>query len=402
MKKPRRKTLIISLVAVVALGAGLAYLARTRMGVKPSASAPDSTLASDSTAAADSGPKADTKDEGKKKKGKKGEKKEDAPVPVEVTTVIPRSISTFYQTTATLEPEKRVDILAKIGGEVREILVEEGDVVREGDLLCRLNDAELRVALDEAHINRDKQKAELERVESMHEQDLISDKEYQDFKYQYELAENRHESARVKFEYAHIRAPFGGVVTSRLVDPGENIAIGARLFVMADTQPLLLSMYLPEAEARLVRRGQAVFIRPDTDPDAQFEGEILRIAPEVDQRTGTVKITAQTRGGGVPGSFVRVKILTDTHRDVLAIPRRSLVSDAGDRYVFIAAADTVRKVEVVVGYEDETHAEVTSGLSTGDSVVTAGVGGIREGTKIRVVRPDETAGAKKTGPVAKE
>ena len=60
--------------------------------------------------------------------------------------MVPRSISTFYQTTATLEPEKRVDILSKIAGEVRQTLVEEGDFVKEGAILCRLDDAELRVA----------------------------------------------------------------------------------------------------------------------------------------------------------------------------------------------------------------------------------------------------------------
>lgn len=392
MKKPSRKTSLIAFIAAVVVAAGLAFVVKTRMGVTNSASA-DSTVAADSTQAADAGDKKqdDKKDKKKKKKGEK----EDAPVPVEVILVAPRAISTYYQTTATLEPEKRVDILTKISGEVRQILVEEGDLVKGGALLCRLNDAELKVALDEARINRDQQKLELERVETMRSQSLISDKEYQQFKYQAELAENRYESARVKFEYSQIRAPFSGVVTQRLVDPGENIPLGAKLFMMADTEPLLLSMYLPEAEARLVHRGQKVDIRPDTDTEVHFGGEILRVAPEVDQRTGTVKVTAQTRAGGVPGSFVRVRILMDTHDNVLAIPRRSIVSDAGDRFVFIAAADTVRKVQVDVGYEDETHAEVTHGLSNGDTVVTAGVGGIRDGTKVKVVRPDDDATAPK-------
>lgn len=387
MKKPSRKIFVISLIAAIVVAAGLAFVAKTRMGIN-SASA-DSTGAGDSTQASGKGADGNAKKD-KDKDKKKGEK-EDAPVPIEVTLVTPRAISTYYQTTATLEPEKRVDILTKISGEVRQIVVEEGDVVKEGALLCRLNDAELKVALDEARINWDQQKLELERVEKMRSQSLISDKEYQQFKYQAELAENRYESARVKFEYSQIRAPFSGVVTQRLVDPGENIPLGAKLFMMADTEPLLLSMYLPESEARLVRRGQKVDIRPDTDTDVHFGGEILRIAPEVDQRTGTVKVTAQTRAGGVPGSFVRVRILMDTHDNVLAIPRRSIVSDAGDRFVFIAAADTVRKVEVEVGYEDETHAEVTHGLSKGDTVVTAGVGGIRDGTKVKVVRPDDVA-----------
>ncbi len=384
MNRPGRKTLLISLVAVLALGAGVAFLVTTRMGVtRGNAGAADSTLAADSASAPDV-----AKTGKEKKKKKKGEKdKKDLAIPVEVGVVSPRSIATYYQTTATLEAEKRVDILAKIAGEVTEIRAEEGDVVREGDLLCRLDDAELKVALDEARINRDQQKRELERLETMRAQNLISDKEYQDVKYQYELAANGYDAAQVKYEYTQIRAPFGGVVMSRLVDPGENIAMGAKLYVMADIRPLLLSMYLPEAEARRVRPGQKVFIRPDTDPDVQFDGEILRVAPEVDLRTGTVKVTAQTAGPGVPGSFVRVRILTDTHDGVLAVPRRSVVADAGEHFVYVAAADSVRRVGVELGYEDETHAEITHGLAAGDTVVTAGVGGIRQGAKIKVVPP---------------
>ena len=392
MNKLTRRNLIIAIASIVITLGVLVFFNRSRLiGIEGTdANASDSTLAADSTATA---AKAHDK---KSKKDKKKDKKEATPVPVEVTTVAPRAISTYYQTTATLEPEKRVDILAKISGEVKQILVEEGDFVKEGEVLCSLDDAELSVALDQARINRDKQKLELERLDTMHEQNLISDKEYQDIKYQFELAANAYESARVKYEYTRIRAPFAGVVTSRLVDPGENIAMAARLFVMADTRPLLLSMYLPEAEARRVHPGQKVFIRPDTDPEAQFAGEILRIAPEVDLRTGTVKVTAQTTGGGVPGSFVRVRILMDTHDGVLAVPRRSIVSDAGDHFVYIAAADTVRKARVEVGYEDETHAEITHGLVRGDTVVTAGVGGIREGTRVKTVRPEEVTADKRT------
>lgn len=390
MKTFSRRNLLVLAGVVLGALAVVAVLNRDQLFMRNTdARASDSTGA-DSTATADAA-QDDRKD---KKKKDKDKKKADTRVPVEVATVTPRAISTYYQTTATLEPEKRVDILCKLAGEVAQILVEEGDVVKEGQILCRLDDAELSVALEQARINRDKQKLELERLDAMHEQNLIADKEYQDIKYQFELAANAYESARVKYEYTQIRAPFDGVVTTRLVDPGENVAMASRLFVVADVRPLLLSMYLPEAEAHRVRPGQRVFIRPDTDPDAQFAGEILRIAPEVDLRTGTVKVTAQTSGGGVPGSFVRVRILMDTHEGVLAVPRRSVVADAGDHFVYIAAADTVRRAPVGIGYEDETHAEITHGLQPGDTVVTAGVGGIREGTKVKLVRPEDLAAEK--------
>jgi membrane fusion protein (multidrug efflux system) len=363
------------------------YVAKGRLAGSGGAVAADSTVA-DSTAAAS----ADTgKADGKGKKGKDDEEKETPPVPVEVATAERREMSAYYVTTATLEPERKVDVLAKVSGEVVAIEAEEGRRVRQGERLCRLDDEETRIALEEARINRDQSKREMDRLKSMHERDLVSDKEYGDVLYQYELGQNAYESALLRHEYTQIRAPFDGVVTERLVDVGQHVAVGTRIYVVADTDPLRVHMYLPEDEVRRIARGQIVHISPDVDPDAAFTGVVERIAPEVDQRTGTVKVTAQTHGGGLPGSFVRVRIVTDTRPAALAVPRRSVVADAGDHFVYVAAADTVRKVEVGVGYEDEAFAEIVRGLAEGDTVVTAGVGGIRQGARIKILDRETAA-----------
>jgi len=383
LKRKKVTLVIIAVVAVFALAA-TGYVAKDRLASSDTADAADSTAAGDSAAVA-AGDKGGDGD-------KEGEK-ETPPVPVEVALVERREISSYYVTTATLEPEKKVDILAKVSDEVEEIRVEEGDRVKKGQLLCRLDDKEQRVALDEARINQEQKKNDHERIESMYKQSLISEKEYLDSKYQHELAINAYEAATVRYEYTRIRAPFDGIVTERLVDEGENITIGTRLFVMADTDPLRLTMYLPEGEIKTIRPGQVVYIVPDANPSMNFTGLVVRLAPEVDRRTGTVKVTAETRGGGIPGSFVRVKIVTDTRPSTLAVPRRGVVSDAGDRFVYITEADTVRKVEVAVGYEDENFAEILTGLLEGDSVVVAGSGGVRTGTKIKIVSREDEAEA---------
>jgi membrane fusion protein (multidrug efflux system) len=367
---------IVLVIAIVAVG----YMQKERLGLGETADAADSTAATDSASVAEAADKSDDEDEDK----------EAPPVPVEVAEVERREISSYYVTTATLEPERKVDILAKIAEEVEQMQVEEGDVVKQGQLLCRLDDDEQRVALEEAKINQVQSKSEFERIESMFEQNLISEKEYLDAKYQFELAVNRYDAAAVRYEYTRIRAPFDGVITERLVDEGEQVNIGTRLFVMADTDPLQLTMYLPEGEIKTIRTGQLVHIIPDANPEMRFTGKVIRLAPEVDQRTGTIKVTAQTRGGGIPGSFVRVRIVTDTRPSTLTIPRRGVVADAGERYVFIAEADTVRRLEVFVGYEDEGYAEILEGLELGDSVVVAGAGGVRTGTKIKIIgRPED-------------
>jgi RND family efflux transporter MFP subunit len=307
-------------------------------------------------------------------------------VPVEVAEAGKREISSYYFSTAALEPEKMVDVLVKAAGEVESINVEEGDVVREGTLLCALEDREQKVALEEARINRDKQKREYERLQAVHERSLISDKEFSDITYQYELAKNQYDAALLRYEYTKVRAPFSGVITERTVDKGQNVTVGTKLFAIADTDPMLLRLHLPENEVASIKVGQEVFITPDSDPDAVLSGEIMLISPSVDDRTGTVKVTIRTDGNAMPGSFVRARIVTDTHDETLAIPRRGVISDAGETFVFIAEADTVRKVDVTVGFEDEDYAEIIGGISLGDTVVVLGVGGLKTGTKIEILK----------------
>ncbi len=387
MARLRKKGLwgIIIVIVVVALTGGYFAKRSSNQGMAARQSSRlDSTVVADSLADSTLA-EADTKS----KDGEEGdEKKEPDPVPIEVALVNPRRISAYYYTTATLEPERKVDVLAKIAGEVSKLHVEEGAHVKKGDLLCELEDSEIKIALDEARINMEQQEREFARIESMHNESLISNKEYSDAKYQYELAKNRQAAAAVRYEYTKIKAPFGGVVTRRYIELGQNLNVASQAFQLADPDPLLIRMYLPENEISEIRVGQKVSVEPDSDPDNPFYGKIVRIAPEVDNRTGTVKVTAETHASALPGSFARVKIITDTRQAKLTIPRRGIVSDAGELYVFVAEGDTVRKSPVQLGYQDEDYAEVLHGVENGDSVVVVGVGGLRTGTKIKVLEPN--------------
>ncbi|MBI4721322.1 MAG: efflux RND transporter periplasmic adaptor subunit [Chitinivibrionia bacterium] len=381
-RKVRMMLMLAAGVAVIALSAG--YGVRKWSNHKGSASAADSLGDSVSVEAKKAAADAS---HGKDKKGKKDkkDKKEPEPVPVEISTAAFRRISSFYHTTATLEREREVDIITKSSGDITKLFIEEGSKVASGQLLCQIEDEEQRISFEEARINMEKEEQEHRRIVTMHEQKLISDKEYSDVKYRCELAGNRYEAARLKYEYTKIRAPFNGVITQRFVDEGENVAAGMKLFQIADVSPLLVTMFLPENEIAAIHEGQAVYLSPDNDPGRTYPGKIVRCAPQVDDRTGTVKVTAEVESEGMPGSFMRIKIVTDTHDQCLSIPRRGLVADAGDLFVYIAEADTVRKKAVSVGYQDESYAEVLSGLEPADSVVVVGQGALKTGSKIRIL-----------------
>jgi len=152
-------------------------------------------------------------------------------------------------------------------------------------------------------------------------------------------------------------------------------------FTLGDFSPLRVRVHLPETIARKVTAGQRVIVNSETD-DTALEAVVERISSIVDPETSTVRLTLlldDDNSALAVGGFVKVRITTDQHHDALAIPKIALVEEGALRSVFVAEADTVRKVEIATGLYDETHVEVLEGLVDGDFVVVLGQGGLRTG-----------------------
>jgi membrane fusion protein (multidrug efflux system) len=312
---------------------------------------------------------------------------EEVPVPVEVARTERRSIAAYYRAASVIEADRLVDLVAKVTGRVQTLSVEEGDWVREGQVLAELENGRERIRLRQAELKLAEQNRLLERNEAMVAEGLISDQEFDDVKHAYDLAEADRDLAHIALEETIIRAPFDGQITDRKIVKGQNVAVGVALLSLGDFSPLRVRVHLPEAIARKVKAGQRVLVSPEAVDDP-LPAVVERVAPVVDPATSTVRLTLQMDAGAERarvGGFVKVRITTDTHHEALAIPKLALVEEGGLRSVFVAEADTVRKAEIRTGLYDETHIEVLDGIEAADFVVTLGQGGLRTGSHIEVL-----------------
>ena len=405
----QRRLTVLALALLIATGLAACHRtqerdeARADSGGTPAAGAVADSLsaaASGDSAAADTTAKKEAPGKGGLLGGlfsrKKEEPKKEEPVPVELAEVSRQDLPYYLTGTATLEPENQAEILAKIQGEIRQILVEEGARVSEGQLLAVLDGAAQEVAVEEADAGLRALELDLERVRSLHVDQLASDKDLHNAESNFEQAAARKKAATLQLDYTQIRSPFAGQITERFVDRGQTVSPGTRLFSVVDADPLLARIYLPEKEAARIRTGQTVLISPDTHPSLQVPGEVLRVAPMVDPRTGTVKVTCHLSGATEdlrPGSFVRTQIATETHRGVLSIPKRAVLHEGAETYVFRAVADSVVKVLVTLGTGNHRLVEVSEGLQAGDRIIVVGQGALKPGSKFREIARDSTSGA---------
>lgn len=337
----------------------------------------------DSTTVGDSA----TADAGKKhgKKGK-GDEKETPPVPVEIAEAAPRDLPSTFLATGSLEATRQVDLISKAQGQIVSLRLEEGDFVKEGQILMEIDHREDDLLVEQSEVKAQVAKRELERMKGLQAKGLGSEQDFEVKKETADVAALEENLSRVRRDDKIVRAPFDGQITVRHVELGQTVKPGDPLFSIADVSPLEVRLYLPEKIVTTLAPGQPVEIRSDVDADRPLDGRVSRIAPAVDPATSTVKVTLEVEnatGSARVGSFVRGRITTDVHEDVITVPKKALVAEAGMNYLFVVEADSVQKVPVTTGYSDDDYMEITSGLDLGDRVVTVGQGGLRPGSKIR-------------------
>ncbi len=316
------------------------------------------------------------------------------PVPVAVAEVTVGPIASYYRATASLEAEKLATVLARAEGLVGEMLVEEGDRVPAGGALLRIQNDEYRFRLVQAEARTAQLRAAYERMIQMRDEELATEAEYETARADLASAEADEGLARIALSYTTVTAPFAGVVTQRLVDLGVNVSLGTEVYTLADVTPLLARVHVPSREFRQLQVDQQVQLVLDSSRDQLF-GRIKLVSPVIDPASGTIKVTvevAEYPAGTRPGDFAEVRIVTEARTEAVLVPRTAVITEKGETVVFVASATEEIAAErrlVEVGFTDDDHAQILSGLDVGERVVVKGQRSLKHGQPLRVLEgPD--------------
>lgn len=343
------------------------------------------------------------------KEDDKNKKKVAEGVPVKIAPVGIGAISDHVLYSTTVEAEETIDIYSQASGLVRKVLVEEGQEVKEGQLLVELVDDDLQLNEAEERLAYDKLANQFERKTELYTRQLLSKEDYEDLKINVEQARIRWERAKLSLAHAQVRAPVTGVIARRVVKLGDRIATNTKLYEMVNLQSLIANVHVPGQGMRNLSLGQKALVTTDFLPGEKFEGHILRISPVVDPGSGTFKVTLELRESDKklrPGMFVNAHIVTATHADAVLVPKRAVVYDDGLPHVFVVVDSMASKVQFEMGFDDTEQVEVLAGVHRGDHIVVVGQNGLKDNAKVRiidgdglripVVKPDSTATDKKS------
>jgi membrane fusion protein, multidrug efflux system len=311
-------------------------------------------------------------------------------VPVEVVAANRRAIAASYTGTAALEPLAESQVVAKTSGVALAVLAEEGQFVRAGQTLVRLDPDRARLQLAQANAQLRKLEANFARSQQLATQQLVSAADHDQLRYDLENARAVAHMASLELSYAEVKAPISGVVASRSIKPGNFVQINTPIIRIVDTSRLEAVLNVPERELATLRPGQQVKLQADALPGQSFTGTVDRVAPVVDSGSGTFRVICAfdggDEGGGLqPGMFGRISISHDERADALVVPRSALLEDEGEPALFVVRDGKAARVPVKLGYAEGQWVEVREGIAPGARVVTAGKAALREGTEVQVI-----------------
>lgn len=315
-------------------------------------------------------------------------------VPVETAAVYRGPISAFLSFNTTLETEASVDIYPQTTGQVETLLAEEGRIVKAGEPLLKIEDTELRIDAEETRVNFEQLERNFARSDDLFQRKLVNKQDHETQKFQLDQARLRFERASLRHSYATVRAPFDGVVVSRETQVGARVAAGTKVFSMVKLDDIVARVFVPGRYLPVVAENQAAVVTSEFLPDKVFKGWVKRISPVIDPKSGTFKVTVGVRGDKPsdlpPGLFVSVRVITDTRPNAILIPKRAVVYEGGERYVFTIVNDRAMKKKLTAGFEDPQNVEASSGFEVGTQVIVLGQAGLKDGSLVRSVNAPES------------
>ena len=320
---------------------------------------------------------------------------EEAPILVEAVVPIAGTAHDRIRTTGNVRANASVNLSSEVSGKVTQIFFREGTVARRGQLLVKINDSELQADLRRAEFSLELMREKEARQRQLLESGGASQEEYNATRNELNGIEAEVELIRAQIARTEIRAPFDGVLGLRYIDEGSYISPTTRIATLQDLDAVKIDFSISERYMNRVQPGTQVDFRVQ-GIDSLLTGEVYAIEPQIDTQTRTAMIRAQSDNpGGMlrPGAFASVDLVIDTYEDAVMVPTSALVPSASGYSVFTVRDGRAVETPVEAGTRTADLVHVTSGIASGDTVLTSGILQVSSGSLVdiasaEVIYPD--------------
>ena len=328
--------------------------------------------------------------------GKGGARGAGGPTAVQAMVVAPAGLSDRLQLSGTVLPNEQVELRSEVPGKIVAIYFNEGQVVGQGKLLLKTNDAELRAQYKRALYRKTLAAAKEARQRQLLEKNAVSPAEYDIAISELNTANAEIELIAAQIAKTEIRAPFSGVIGLRAVSVGSYISPTTKIATLSSTNPVKVDFFVPERYHSAVRPGSTVIFKV-AGSDQRITGRVYAVEPNIDLTTRTLQVRASAPNPGgilLPGSFAEVELSLGRNEKALTIPSEAIIPEPGGKMtVYIARNGKAESRTVGLGLRTDRNVQVLSGLASGDTVIFSGIQLVKPGGPVTVALVDSSGNA---------
>jgi membrane fusion protein, multidrug efflux system len=308
-------------------------------------------------------------------------------IQVSIEEVRPRPIRDIMILPAETEAWEDVRVPSDTAGRVEWIGPDEGDRLKKGALLAKVDVSSLKAALDQAQAAFDLADEVYRRRVELYEKKLIAKEELDRSRTERSVAEGDLKQARVYYERGMIYSPVDGVVNHLFVDQGEFIGRGDPLADIVNVDRIKVNVDVPEMDVRFIEKGQDVMVRIDAFPEQRIPGKVDFVPYKADAATKTfpVRVLISNADRAIrPGMIARVAFLRRVIPDALTSPLFALVDKSGERILYVEKEGVAHARTVSIGVIEGDRVQITEGLEAGDHLIVKGQNDVEEGLPVEV------------------
>ena len=311
------------------------------------------------------------------------------PIPVEVAAAELGTAARSITATGAVSPIRTININSQLSGALLGVAVQEGDAVRAGAVLARIDVRELEAQMASAEAELEVTRRAAERAERLRDQEIITVAEYERDQAAHAAALATRDQLKTRIGYATVRAPITGVILEKLVEQGDIIGQQTRLFTLGEMSPLVVRVPVSELDVDALSPGDDATVALDAVPGRTFSGRIRRVFPSADPATRLVPVEVALTGEGArearPGFLARVTFQLEPRTGVLLVPAGAVLDGTTGSAVFTVSGGKAERRSVRRGGTFGSRVEITEGLEAGDTVVVAGGNMLQDGAAVRLV-----------------
>jgi RND family efflux transporter MFP subunit len=309
-----------------------------------------------------------------------------AAVLVETTKPDYHQFDSQFSYLGTFEANKQATVSSEGQGKVVSVNFEEGDVIKKGAVLAKLDDEMLKLQLQTIEVNLEGQRKDEARYKILSEQNAAPDIQLEKVQLAIRGLEIQKAQILKQLKSCTVVSPFNGVVTKKMIDLGSVIGPGTQVVEIMDISILKLAVNIPERDINKFKVGQKVIVNTDVMPDQTISGIIKTIAPQAD-RTHNVKVQVEVKNinnelkAGMFGTAIMENGLSVK---ALAIPRKTLVGSTKNPQVYVVKNGKSILTSFNAGTSDGDFIEVVSGIDQSDKVVIKGQVNLKNNSNVKI------------------